>query len=73
MLAPVRVRNKIIVHKIKLLTVIKLNAAVRPQGLSYSRFIDRLKKNKVELDRKVLADLAEHHPEVFAEIVKLVK
>jgi large subunit ribosomal protein L20 len=52
---------------------VKLNAAVRQHDLSYSKFIDLLKKKKVELDRKVLADLAERNPEVFAEIVKLVK
>ncbi|HLC64231.1 MAG TPA: 50S ribosomal protein L20 [Patescibacteria group bacterium] len=52
---------------------IKLNAAVRQHGLSYSRFIDLLKKKKVELDRKILAELAEQQPEVFAQIVKLVK
>lgn len=51
---------------------IKINAAVRPYGLSYSKFINLLKKNKIELDRKVLADLAEHETEVFEAIVKLV-
>ncbi len=55
------------------LWTIKLNAAVREHGLTYSRFIDLLKKNKVELDRKVLAQLAEYHPQVFAKVVEMVK
>lgn len=51
---------------------VKINAAVRPLGLSYSRFIDALKKKNIALDRKVLADIAEHNPESFAQIVKEV-
>ncbi|HMB26224.1 MAG TPA: 50S ribosomal protein L20 [Patescibacteria group bacterium] len=51
----------------------KLNAAVRVFGLSYSKFINLLKKNKVELDRKVLADLAENNTAIFAKIVEKVK
>jgi large subunit ribosomal protein L20 len=51
----------------------KLNAAVRLYDLSYSRFIDLLKKKDIELDRKVLADLAEHNPKVFENIVKTLK
>ncbi len=51
----------------------KLNAALRPLGSKYSTLIDRLKKNKVELDRKVLAQLAEHDQQVFAAIVKDLK
>ena len=52
---------------------VKLNAAVRQYDLSYSKFINLLKKNKVELDRKVLADLAENNPKVFEKIVKKLK
>jgi large subunit ribosomal protein L20 len=52
---------------------IKLNAAVRPFELSYSRFIDLLKKKNIELDRKVLAGLAENNPAIFAKIVEKVK
>jgi len=51
----------------------KLNAAVRPHDLSYSKFIDLLKKNKIELDRKVLAQLAESTPKAFANIIKSLK
>lgn len=55
---------------------IKINAAVRMyggNGLNYSKFINGLKKTNIELDRKVLADLAENHPEVFKKIVEAVK
>lgn len=48
---------------------IKIGAASRQNGLAYSRFINGLKKANVELDRKVLAYLAEHEPGVFAQIV----
>lgn len=48
---------------------IQLNAAVRQHGLSYSKFIDLLKKNKIELDRKILADIANNNPEIFKKIV----
>lgn len=43
----------------------RINAAVREQGLTYGRFIDGLNKAGIEVDRKVLADLAVHEPEVF--------
>ncbi len=52
---------------------VKVNAAVRPEGLSYSKFIAALKKKKIALDRKILADLAEHDPKVFKEVVAAVK
>lgn len=52
---------------------IKLNAALRPLGFSYSKFIGALKKKNVELDRKVLAEMAEKQPAVFAKIVESVK
>jgi len=46
-----------------------LNAAAREHGMSYSRFIDALKKANIELDRKVLAAIALEHPTVFAKIM----
>ncbi len=46
----------------------KINAAVRPLGMTYSRFIEALNKKKVGLDRKVLADIAKNHPEAFKRI-----
>jgi large subunit ribosomal protein L20 len=52
---------------------IRINAAVREYGLSYSRFIDALKKSNVEIDRKILAQLGQHHAAIFAKIVESVK
>jgi len=52
---------------------IQINAACRERGLSYSRFIDGLKKHKVELDRKILADIAQNEPEIFTKIIEMAK
>ncbi len=52
---------------------IKINAAARAEGLSYSVFIDKLKKAKIELDRKVIAQMAENYPQAFKNLVDLVK
>lgn len=55
---------------------IKINAGVRADlenGLNYGKFINQLKKADIELDRKVLAQLAENYPEVFKKIVETVK
>ena len=52
---------------------VKINAASRDNGLSYSKLSGALKKAKIDLDRKILADLAENHPAVFAKIVEAVK
>ena len=52
---------------------IKINAFVREHGLTYSRFINLLKKNKINLDRKVMADLSENNKKVMAKIVSFVK
>ena len=52
---------------------VKINAAVREEGINYSKFIAALKKKGVILDRKVLANLAEHEPEVFKKVVAFVK
>ena len=51
----------------------RINAGVRPHGLSYSAFIGKLKKSGIDLNRKVLADLAMNHPEAFIEVVNKVK
>ena len=52
---------------------IKINAGCRANDFVYSKFIDSLKKNKIELDRKILANLAENYPKIFKEIVKMVR
>lgn len=49
---------------------LKINAALRERGLTYSRFIHALKNSKIALDRKILADFAVHHPQLFEAIVK---
>ncbi len=51
----------------------KINAASREVGISYSQFVNMLKKANVQLDRKILAQLAEFHSEVFKKIIEEVK
>ena len=51
----------------------RLNAAVRPFGLTYSRFIDGLSKSGITVDRKVLSDLAIHEPAAFEAIAEKAK
>ena len=52
---------------------IKINAGSRELGMSYSKLIGALKKNKIELDRKILADLAENNPKTFAKVLAILK
>ena len=52
---------------------IKINAASRQHGLSYSKFINKLKKAKIDIDRKILAHLAEKQPAVFKKIIEKTK
>jgi large subunit ribosomal protein L20 len=52
---------------------IRINAAVRPLGLSYSKFMDALKKNNIALDRKILSGLAAQKSPIFKQIVEAVK
>jgi large subunit ribosomal protein L20 len=51
----------------------RINAGVRPFGMSYSQFMGKLKANNIELNRKVLADLAMNNPEAFKAIADKVK
>ena len=55
------------------LWIIRINAGARLHGMSYSQFMGRIKANNIELNRKVLADLAMNHPEAFKAIVNKVK
>ena len=55
------------------LWIIQINAACRLNDIKYSTFINGLKKQKIELDRKILADLAENEPEEFRKLVERVK
>ena len=52
---------------------IQINAACREHSLSYSKFIHGLKQKKIELDRKILAQLAQSHPEIFEKLVEKAK
>jgi large subunit ribosomal protein L20 len=55
------------------LWITRINAACRNLGITYSRFAEALDKAHVEIDRKVLSDIAVHHPAAFEAIVKSVK
>jgi large subunit ribosomal protein L20 len=55
------------------LWITRINAGARQHGMSYSQFMGKLKANDIELNRKVLADLAMNHPEAFKAVVDKVK
>ena len=55
------------------LWIMRINAGARQYGMSYSQFMGKVKANNIELNRKVLADLAMNHSEAFAAIVNKVK
>ena len=52
---------------------VRINAAIRPLGITYSRFIDALNKKDVKLDRKVMSEIAQKYPKVLEAIVAKVK
>ena len=60
-------------RKFRQLWQTQINAACRQAGISYSHFIAGLRKNKIGLDRKILADLAKNNPEIFGKIVEKIK
>ena len=64
-------RNK--KRNFRALWITRINAGARNHGLSYSQLIGKLHSNNIELNRKVLADLAMNHPEAFKKIVEKVK
>ena len=64
-------RNK--KRNFRALWIQRINAGAREHGMSYSKFMGQLKANNIELNRKVLADLAMNHPEAFEAIVNKVK
>ena len=55
------------------LWITRINAGARMHGMSYSQFMGKVKANNIELNRKVLADLAMNHPDAFKAIVDKVK
>ena len=64
-------RNK--KRNFRALWITRINAGARLHGMSYSQFMGALKKNQIELNRKVLADLAMNQPEAFKVLVEKVK
>ncbi|MBW2039095.1 MAG: 50S ribosomal protein L20 [Deltaproteobacteria bacterium] len=55
------------------LWIVRINASARAQDMTYSRFMEGLRKANVSLDRKVLADMAVHDAEGFADLVRIAK
>lgn len=64
-------RNK--KRNFRALWITRINAGARQHGLSYSQFMGKVKANNIELNRKVLADLAMNHPDAFKAVVDKVK
>lgn len=60
-------------RNLKSLWIIRMNAALRENGMSYSKFIGLAKKAKIELDRKILADIAASDPDTFKKILQEVQ
>lgn len=65
--------RKVKKREFRSLWIQRINAAVRPMGLTYSTFIGRLNAKGITINRKVLADLAMNNPEAFSTIVKQVQ
>jgi len=57
-------------RNLRSLWIVRMNAALREVGVSYSKFIAALKKEKIEIDRKILSQIAVEAPETFKEVVK---
>ena len=60
-------------REFRALWIVRINAAARLNGLNYARFINGLLRASIEIDRKVLADLAVHEPEAFAVLAERAK
>ena len=67
------VGRKLKKREYRTLWIARINAAVRAEGMTYSVFINKLQQKGIELDRKVLADLAMNNPETFKSLVDSVK
>ncbi|MEJ2672503.1 MAG: 50S ribosomal protein L20 [Deltaproteobacteria bacterium] len=65
--------RKVRKREFRSLWIVRINAALRPLGMSYSKFIGGLKKAQINLDRKVLADMAVYDPQGFARVAELSK
>ena len=60
-------------HTFRSLWIVRINAALRPLGIGYKTFIANLKAKNIEIDRKILAELAHQHPDTFNSLVDQVK
>ena len=67
------VGRKLKKREYRTLWIARINAAVRAEGMTYSQFINKLVVNKIDLNRKVLADLAMNEPETFKKLIDSVK
>ena len=67
------VGRKLKKREYRTLWIARINAAVRPEGLTYSQFIHLLNEKGITLDRKILADLAMNEPESFSKLIASVK
>ena len=67
------VGRKLKKREYRALWIARINAAVRAEGLTYSRFIHLLNEKAVKLDRKILADIAMNEPEAFKQLIASVK
>ncbi|MFZ5453124.1 MAG: 50S ribosomal protein L20 [Thermodesulfobacteriota bacterium] len=65
--------RKVRKREFRALWIVRINAALRPLNMSYSKFIGGLKKAQINLDRKVLADMALYDPAGFAKVAELSK
>lgn len=65
--------RKQVKREFRKLWIARINAATRAEGLSYSRFINGLKKSNIEINRKMLSELAINEPEIFSELIKIAK
>ena len=55
------------------LWIVRINAALGPLNIGYNQFIAKLKEKKIEIDRKILAQLAHQHPKIFTALVNKIK
>ena len=65
--------RRVLKRNMRSLWIVRINAAVRAQGMSYSRFVNACKKADIIVNRKMLADLAVNEPEAFAIVVEKAK
>ncbi|MEO9005044.1 MAG: 50S ribosomal protein L20 [Ginsengibacter sp.] len=67
------VGRKLKKREYRALWIVRINAAVRAEGMTYSQFIHKLNEKNIDLNRKVLADMAMNEPETFKNLISAVK